>query len=284
MNKNKTSLVLFAGFATAFAITLAAVGSSGAAKDQSSKTAQSSVTTNENGSVSRTFVESTLSTNGNMVTEHRRETRTTMDMTGNVLETSTSEYTQTYPAGSFFDSPQRKIVKDDKQEPVKTDSFLSLKFGEKIVSTNFVEEVGESTFLRAKFTPAKPLAGFDDYYVYVTPETHRVAKIYACAKQTVDPGVSWRRHYLIEALEKRYRTWARLCSYRRPAYTFDLGDSRHVTACLDGASKEYATIIAAWDDDMCDEASREREKLDEQARRKAAEKRLKRVDAASAAF
>jgi hypothetical protein len=40
--------------------------------------------------VSRLFTESTVATNGNMVTERRRETRTNMDMDGNVLETTTS--------------------------------------------------------------------------------------------------------------------------------------------------------------------------------------------------
>ena len=63
-------------------------------KGMSTKTAETSVTTNDNGSVSRTFVESSVTTNGNLVTERRRETRTNMDAAGNILETSTSEYAQ----------------------------------------------------------------------------------------------------------------------------------------------------------------------------------------------
>ncbi|MBR1588571.1 MAG: hypothetical protein IJ658_09635, partial [Kiritimatiellae bacterium] len=75
------------------------VANAGEKKDMTSKTAASSVVTNDNGSVSRTFVESSITTNGNLVTEHRRETRTNMDMDGNVLQTTTSEYAQSYSVG-----------------------------------------------------------------------------------------------------------------------------------------------------------------------------------------
>ena len=47
------------------------VANAGEKKDMTSKTAASSVVTNDNGSVSRTFVESSITTNGNLVTEHR---------------------------------------------------------------------------------------------------------------------------------------------------------------------------------------------------------------------
>jgi hypothetical protein len=255
------------------------------AKDMTSKTAESSVTTNDNGSISRIFTESTVTTNGNMVTEHRRETRTNMDMQGNMLETSTSEYAQSYPVGDVGVTPlAAKVGNRDAANVGNADSFLGLKFGEVFSSTNFVEDAGDADFLRAEFKPAKPLDGFDAYYVYVTPKTHKVAKIYACAKEAVEPGSRWRRHYLIEALEKRYGTWARLCSYRLPCYTFDVGCGRHVTACLDGASSDYRTVIAAWDDAMTELAAAEREELREEARKNAAEKRNRRVSAASEAF
>ena len=61
------------------------------------------------------------------------------------------------------------------------DGFLGLKFGDVFESTNFVADADEPTLLRAVFTPKKALAGFDDYYVYVTPTTHKVVKVYACA-------------------------------------------------------------------------------------------------------
>ena len=264
----------------------AAIGISAAVsekKDASSRSSEATVTTNENGSVSRVFTESTITTNGNMVTERRRETRTNMDTDGNVLETSTSEYAQSYSVGDVGVAP---LSAAGQGEPpaADVDSFMGLKFGETFSCTNFVADQSEPTLLRATFSPEKKLAGFDDYYVYVTPKTHRVVKVYACAKNAVEPGARWRRHYLIEALEKRYRTWARLCSYRRPCYAFDIGAGRCVTACLAGASRDYETVLAAWDDALLTTAADEHAELAEEARKAAAEKRSRRVSEAADAF
>ena len=284
--KDKKLMVAAVGAVLAAAVICAqAVAEKPKAKDMTSKTAESSVTTNDNGSVSRLFTESTVTTNGNMVTERRRETRTNMDMDGNVLETSTSEYAQSYPVGDVGVVPLSAQTSDgDMKERGNADSFLGLKFGETFSSTNFVEDANDPDFLRAAFKPKKPLEGFDDYYVYVTPKTHKVAKIYACAKDAIDPGAQWRRHYLIEALEKRYSTWARLCSWRRPCYSFEIGPYRHVTACLSGSSQSYETVIAAWDDAIGSQAVQEKEELREAARKTAAEKRGQRVSAAADAF
>ena len=104
--KDKKLMVAAVGAVLAAAvICIQAVADKPKAKDMTSKTAESSVTTNDNGSVSRLFTESTVTTNGNMVTERRRETRTNMDMDGNVLETSTSEYAQSYPVGDVGVTP-----------------------------------------------------------------------------------------------------------------------------------------------------------------------------------
>lgn len=269
--------------AVALAVTVAVAKTSSGAKGNTASTSEASVTTNDNGSVSRTFVESTVTTNGNMVTEHRRETRTNLDMAGNVLVTTTSEYDQSYPVGETpFALPAAGGETDAAARDV--DSFLGLRFGEVFKGTNFVEDVTDADFVCTTFRPAKPLDGFDDYYVYVTPKTHRIAKVFACAREAVDPGTRWRRHYLLEALEKRYGTWARLCSFSRPHYAFDVGGGRHVTALLDGASRDYRTMIVAWDDEMSVAAADEREELREAARKSAAEKRNRRVDAAAAAF
>ena len=74
--KDKKLTVAVAGAVLAAAVICAqAVADKPKAKDMTSKTAESSVTTNDNGSVSRLFTESTVTTNGNMVTERRRETR-----------------------------------------------------------------------------------------------------------------------------------------------------------------------------------------------------------------
>ena len=280
------------GTMAATVVILAAIGFAATScekKDVSQKSSEASVVTNENGSVSRTFTECTITTNGSMVTEHRRETRTTLDTEGNMLESSTSEYAQSYSVGDAGMAPLSASInaKGDggKEAPAaNADSFLGLKFGEEFKGTNFVSDADEPTLLRATFAPKKTLAGFDDYYVYVTPKTHKVVKVFACAKEAVEPGARWRRHYLIEALEKRYQTWARLCSYRRPCYAFDIGSGRYVTACLAGASRDYETVVAAWDDALLTTAADETEAIRAEARKSAAAKRSLRVNDAADAF
>ena len=259
----------------------------GEAGDTTSKTSATQLTTNENGCVSRTFTESSVTTNGNLVTEHRRETRTNMDVNGNILETSTSEYAQSYNVGDTgWKLPDPTVGAKGGKEPAaaKTDSFLGLTFGAVFDATNTVHDSDEPTLLRATFTPRKTLAGFDDYYVYVTPKTHKVAKVFACAKNAVEPGGSWRRHYLVEALEKRYQTWARLCSFRLPYYAFDVAPDRYVTVCLAGANESYETVLAAWDENILRLAAEEHAQLREEARKTAAERRGKKVSAAAEAF
>ena len=264
-----------------------AAASSSEKKDSSQKSSEASIVTNENGSVSRTFTETTVSTNGSMVTEHRRETRTTLDGDGNLLATTTSEYAQSYPVGDSGMAPLSASVSSGGKGDGGTadaDSFMGLKFGEVFDSTNLVQDADEPTLLRATFTPKKELAGFDDYYVYVTPKTHKVAKVYACAKEAVEPGSTWRRHYLIEALEKKYSTWARPCSWCRPIYRFYIGEGRYVTACLAGASRDYETVLVAWDDSLLTTAADETEAMRTEARKNAAERRSRRVTDAADAF
>lgn len=263
-------------------------GAIGAAerKDMSAKNSETTVTTNENGSVSRTFTESTVTTNGNMVTEHRRETRTTMDTGGNVLVNTTSEYAQSYSLNEVGRAAMPMHIGGEPAEKTDgaTDSFMGLTFGEVFEGTNFVFDAAEPTLRRATFTPKKTLADFDDYYVYVTPKSHKIAKVIACAKDVIDPGARWKRHYLIEALEKRYGAWARLCSFSRPCYAFDIGDGRCVMVCLAGASADYQTVVAAWDESVLSEAAEEQESLRAEARKAAAEKRNRRVSDAADAF
>ena len=287
MNDRKRTSVTVAGAL----IVVAAIGFAAAScdekRDVSQKSSEASVVTNDNGSVSRTFTECTITTNGSMVTEHRRETRTTLDTEGNMLESSTSEYAQSYSVGDFGMTTLKPSInaKVDKEAPAaNTESFLGLKFGEEFKGTNFVNDADEPTLRRATFTPKKKLAGFDDYYVYVTPKTHKVVKVYACAKTAIEPGARWRRHYLIEALEKRYQTWARLCSYRRPCYAFDIGSGRYVTACLAGASRDYETVLVAWDDALLTVAADETEAIRAEIRKAAADRRSVRVNDAADAF
>jgi len=288
MKAKNAVAVCMAGAAMALAVAVAHGGE--AADGRASKTSESSTVTNDNGSVSRTFTECNVTTNGNMVTERRRETRTTTDTEGNVLESSTSEYAQSYTVGtegagmlasgvSFAASEPEGGAENDGGE-----SFLGLKFGEVYGGTNLVGDADQPALLRAEFEPAKKLAGFDDYYVYVTPKSHKIAKVYACAVQEIDPGARWRKHYLIEALEKRYGTWARLCDFWRPIYAFDIGCGRTVKAFLAGASENYETIIAAYDAKVLAEARDEAEELRIEARKKAAKAREDRVSQAADAF
>ena len=286
MKKTGTALTV-ASVAAAITLIGFAAASCDEKKDVSQKSSEASIVTNDNGSVARTYVEATVTTNGNMVTERRRETRTTLDADGNMLESSTSEYAQSYPVGeegmaSFTTRVEQK--ENESPDAKVEEGFLGLKFGEEFKGTNLVSDIEEPTLLRATFTPAKKLAGFDDYYVYVTPKTHKVVKIYACAKEAVDPGTNWRRHYLIEALEKRYNTWARPRSWCRPIYTFAIGSGRFVTACLADASRDYETVLVAWDDALLTTAADETEEIRQEARKNAAEKRKAQVDDAASAF
>ena len=288
MNDRKRTSVTVAGAL----IVVAAIGFAAAScdekRDVSQKSSEASVVTNDNGSVSRTFTECTITTNGSMVTEHRRETRTTLDTEGNMLESSTSEYAQSYSVGDLPFSLRSAATggtgADTEAPAANTESFLGLKLGEEFKGPTFVTDADEPTLRRATFTPKKKLAGFDDYYVYVTPKTHKVVKVYACAKTAIEPGARWRRHYLIEALEKRYQTWARLCSYRRPCYAFDIGSGRYVTACLAGASRDYETVLVAWDDALLTVAADETEAIRAEVRKAAADRRSVRVNDAADAF
>ena len=287
MKKTGTALTV-ASVAVAITLIGFAAASCDEKKDVSQKSSEASIVTNDNGSVARTYVESTVTTNGNMVTERRRETRTTLDADGNMLESSTSEYAQSYPVGeegmSSFATPVATDAEGKCGAAKVEEGFLGLKFGEEFKGTNLVADADEPTLLRATFTPKKKLAGFDDYYVYVTPKTHKVVKVYACAKNAVDSGSSWRRNYLIEALEKRYQTWARPRSWCRPVYTFDLGSDRYVTAALEGATRDYETVVVACDENMLRAAAEEAEEIRREARKNAAEKRKARVNDAAEAF
>ena len=234
----------------------------------------------------RTQVETSVTTNNNMVTERRRETTTTTDADGNVIATSTSESLQSYPVG---DSSTAGIVAapSAKAEPVNTDTFLGLKFGDvyKAGKKDFVRDQDEPSLVRAKFKPAKPLAGFDDYFVYLTPKTHKVAMVCACAKKAIEPADgNWRRHELIVALQKRYRTWARSLSWTHPYYRLDVAPGRSITACLAGATEDYEAVITAWDSDVTRLADKERRAIDEEARKAAEKNRDKRIQDAINAF
>ena len=234
----------------------------------------------------RTQVETSVTTNGNMVTERRRETTTTTDADGNVVATSTSESLQSYPVGDYS-AAGVVAAPNAKADPVNTDTFLGLKFGDvyKVGKKDVVRDPDEPSLLRVKFKPAKPLAGFNDYFVYLTPKTHKVAMVCACAKKAIEPADgNWHRHELVVALQKRYRTWARSLSWTHPYYRLDVAPGRSITACLAGASEDYEAVITAWDTDVTRLADKERRAIDEEARKAAEKNRDKRIQDAIDAF
>jgi hypothetical protein len=287
MKKTGTALTV-ASVAAAITLIGFAAASCDEKKDVSQKSSEASIVTNDNGSVARTYVEATVTTNGNMVTERRRETRTTLDADGNMLESSTSEYAQSYPVGeegmASFATPVATDAEGKCGAAKVEEGFLGLKFGEEFKGTNFVADADEPTLLRAAFEPAKKLAGFDDYYAFVTPKSHKLVKVCACAKNEVESNVFGRRHYLVEALEKRYGVPARLASWIRPLYVLDIAPRRGVSICLSDAASDYETVITAWDDDAARTAASELRELRDESYRKAIEERNSSVDSAAEAF
>ena len=67
-------------------------------------------------------------------------------------------------------------------------------------------------------------------------------------------------------------------------YSFDIGGGRYVTACLAGATRDYETVLVAWDDALLTVAADETEEIRREARKAAAERRRVRVDDAADAF
>ena len=282
-NRKKLTFGLAAGL-------VALVGTCLVAKEQqpeaAEKAKQPAVAEKAKEPATRTQVETSVTTNGSMVTERRRETTTTTDADGNVVATCTSESLQSYPVGETATAGV-VAASPAKADPVDTDTFLGLKFGDvfKVAEKDIVQDEDEPSLVRAKFKPAKALAGFDDYFVYLTPKTHKVALVCACAKKAIEPtDGNWRRHYLVEALQKRYRTWARSVSWTHPYFRFDVAPGRRVTACLAGASKDYEAVITAWDSDVTRLADEERAEIAEEARKAAEKNRNKQMQDALNAF
>lgn len=240
----------------------------------------------------------TVVTNANgTITRTKRSEREIKDADGNVIGHETSVYSETVPAEepaaqdkSEVKDPKDKTAGPEAEEGKATpkaanDSFLALKFGETPAGADKAEDVpGESALKMFKFTPEKKLNGFDDYYAFVSPKTRKLVKVCACAKEEVAPDSFGRRHYLVEALERRYGTTARLASWVRPLYVLDIAPGRGVSICLADASNDYETVITAWDDDAARLAASELRELRDEAFRKALENRTKAVNEAQEAF
>ena len=243
----------------------------GAAKGTPATTTKETVVKNDDGSVTKT----------------KTETREIKDAAGNVIGHETSTYSETtFEKGASEEANDAaETVKGEPAESVATDSFLGLKFGETPEGADKAEEVaGEPALKVIKFTPAKKLEGFDDYFAYVTPKTHKLVKVVACARKRIESVEYNRRHYLVEALENRYRVWARLASWVRPLYVLDVAPQRGVSICLSGASDDYETVISAWDDEAARLAKSELREMRDAAYKEAVEKRNQRIKEAESVF
>jgi hypothetical protein len=242
-------------------------------KNPCSSDVKETVVTNKDGSVTRT----------------KTEKHSIKDADGNVIGYSTSTFSETVSAdlaagvkGDEVKSSGATAEKaetaspEEKRASISTDgsSFMGLKFGEVPAGVENATEVpGQSALKMFKFTPEKKLKGFDDYYAFVTPKTHKLVKVCACAKQEVLSNTIGRRHYLVEALERRYKTSARLASWLRPLYVLDISPARGVSICLQDASDDYETIISAWDDEAARTAVSEQREIRDALYRKAIEER-----------
>lgn len=232
-------------------------------------------------------VKETVVTNADgSVTKTKKEVREIKDAEGNVIGHETSVFSETTMGGP----EEKKSLKDKPEEPKaeteKTvDSFFGLKFGETPAGAEKAEAVpGDNSLLMFKFTPEKKLAGFDDYYAFVTPKTRKLVKVCACAKNPVESNPSGRGHYLVEALENKYGTRARLSSWLRPLYVLDVGPGKGVSLCLADASDDYETVITAWDDETGRLGVCELREMRDEAFRRSVEERQKAVKAASDVF
>lgn len=243
-------------------------------------------------------VKETVVTNANgTVTRTKRQEREIKDAEGNVIGHETSVYSETVGADQAAAETKTgvKAAEDKTAGPESeakpaaakpaNDSFLGLKFGETPAGADKAEAVpGESALKMIKFTPPKTLNGFDEYYAFVSPKTHKLVKVCACAKEEIAPDSFGRRHYLVEALESRYGVPARLASWTRPLYVLDIAPGRGVSVCLADASSDYETVITAWDDDAARLAASELREMRDEAFRKAVEERAKAVKEAAGAF
>lgn len=251
-----------------------------AEKNNSSLNVKETIVTNANGTVTRT----------------KRQEREIKDSNGNVIGHETSVFSETVDSASLAVNDKAEKDHEDKtagpEEDVKdaektaaADSFLGLKFGETPPDADKATPVpGESALKMIKFTPAKTLKGFDDYYAFVSPKTHKLVKVCACAKEEVSSHSFGRRHYLVEALENRFGVPARLASWMRPLYILDIAPGRGISICLSDASNDYETVITAWDDEAARLAASELREIRDEAFRKAVEERTKAVKEASEVF
>jgi hypothetical protein len=291
------------------------------AQDRSeAKTTETSVVTNANGLVTRTFTERNVVTNGTMRTGRVRVTTTTMDPDGNVVGTSTSEVSHSIADlaepwldddgiqieeffgdadallpgavshGFVVKSGRRASCAEDPKPPARDAfSFLGVKLGEVAHETGDPSCAGEAAFnagepsccLRQAFTPQKGLAGFSEYRMLLAPKSRRVVGVIARAE--AGRGDRWREYeYLGDALRLRYGKIPKYTGLSPFEFRYDLDDGRFVVLNL--RAPRGGVTVSAYDGPLCEQAKAEMRELESERMRKKAEEHTRRIQEAAGAF
>lgn len=240
--------------------------------------ASTSVVTNGNGTVTKTYTETSVATNGTFVTERRKETRTRLDQAGNLLETATSEYVESF--SSLSPSPKKANGGAEKE---RLQSFLGFKFGDVFDGESHPSKKrGEEHLLWARATPKKTLEGFDDYILKLSPSTRRIVKVEASAKKPI-PFFEDGTHYLIDAISERFgaRPYRRSL---RPVFSFEISPRKTIYLFLDGHFHDCGTVISAEDRILEMEAMEEYRLIREELKQKEAAERIGKINAAKDAL
>ncbi len=237
--KNKLNIRL--GTAHIFVVTVSIAAVSVAEIDFRERT--STTVTNVSGSITKTFAEKTVSTNGNFVTIQHRETVIESDDKGNILESSMNEYVETHSiADDAVDSfPSRSANVSTDQAPI---SFMGLTLGDEYNPKETFTDEKVPEYLCARFTPKVALDGFSDYFVYLTPKSGRIARIVAVSNMLL-PFESDGSHYLIDAISEKYGV--RPIQRAFGVYAFHIGENELIGLSMGRGGMHSKTRIEARD-------------------------------------
>lgn len=248
------------------------------AAERALTTSFSSVSTNDYGIITKLFVESIVTTNGAIVTEKRRETRLETDAKGNLLETATSEFAESFTIGSAGKAETKRQTESEENLL----SFLGFEFGGVFDSTNCVVISDEGPEKCLEVEPKKKLPGFEKYYLFVTPASGKVVRVRAVSDGVI-PFDKDGGHYVLDALELRYGVRPRMASLRSPIYVFDISSDDHIIFSVSGY-KGRNSALEAWSVPMEKMALKEFEVIKNETARKAGEVRKKLVEDTSVVF
>lgn len=293
------------------------------AQDRSeAKTTETSVVTNANGLVTRTFTERNVVTNGTMRTGRVRVTTTTMDPDGNVVGTSTSEVSHSIAdlaqpwledggiqIEEFFDDADafmtggmarglgmrpgcRAKCAEEPKPPAKEDfSFLGVKFGEAVPepadaadgqSGECAPNPGEPGFCLSQ--AFAPQKGLKGFSQYRMLLAPKSRRVVGVvARAETGRGGRWREfEYLADALRLRYGKIPKYSGLSPFEYRYDLDDGRFVILNL--RAPRGGVTVSAYDGRLCEQAKSEMRELESERVRRKAEEHRRRIEEAAGAF